>query len=176
VPAGQRDALAAGADDPARKSRLREEISMASAEDTDLRGRERLPVIAILVLVALMALVGGVLAASSGPSSQIPVFVLEKGRFTAFDAAGAAPRTSSASTTGPRSSGGTREAVADEGFRGFLRDRRGRLSRIDFPGAAGTSTFDLNDRGQIVGIYANPDAAPNGQRRPMQMPGMMSGR
>ena len=65
---------------------------MALAEDTNLRGRERLPVIAILVLVALMTLVGGVLAASSSPSSQVPVFVLEKGRFTAFDAADAAPR------------------------------------------------------------------------------------
>jgi hypothetical protein len=65
---------------------------MALAEDTNPRGRARLPVIAILVLVALMALVGGVLAASSSPSSQIPVFVLEKGRFTAFDAPGPAPR------------------------------------------------------------------------------------
>jgi hypothetical protein len=63
---------------------------MALAEDTNLRGREGLPVIAILVLVALMTLVSGVLAASSSPRSQIPVFVLERGRFTAFDAPGPA--------------------------------------------------------------------------------------
>jgi hypothetical protein len=70
---------------------------MALAEDGNFRGRERLPVIAILVLVALMTLVGGVLAASSSPTSRIPVFMLETGRFTAFDTSGqggAAPCTS----------------------------------------------------------------------------------
>ena len=60
---------------------------MALPEDTNLRGRGRLPVVAILVGAPLMALVGGVLAASSGPSSQSPcaqancVFVLDEGWF-----------------------------------------------------------------------------------------------
>jgi hypothetical protein len=36
--------------------------------------------------------------------------------------------------------------------------------------------FDINNRRQIVGVYENPDAAPSGQRSPMRMPGMMSGR
>jgi hypothetical protein len=33
--------------------------------------------------------------------------------------------------------------------------------------------FDINDRGQIVGTYENPDAAPD-QESPMQMPMMIS--
>jgi hypothetical protein len=35
--------------------------------------------------------------------------------------------------------------------------------------------FDNNNRGQIVGVYENPHAAPDGQPSPMQMPMMMSG-
>jgi hypothetical protein len=42
-------------------------------------------------------------------------------------------------------------------------------------GAAGTSFTDINDRGQIVGIYTNPDAAPDRQPSPMRMPMMLSG-
>jgi hypothetical protein len=51
----------------------------------------------------------------------------------------------------------------------------GRFTPIDFPGAPSTAVFGINDRGQITGTYVNPDAAPNGQRSPMQMPGTMSG-
>jgi hypothetical protein len=49
----------------------------------------------------------------------------------------------------------------------------GPLTRIEFPGALGTLATDINDRGQIVGIYANPDAAPDRQRSPMRSPMLM---
>lgn len=39
---------------------------------------------------------------------------------------------------------------------GFLRDRRGRFTRIDLPGAKATAVTSLNDRGQIVGAYRTP--------------------
>ena len=42
-------------------------------------------------------------------------------------------------------------------FHGFLRDSRGRFITVDFPGAAGTAVYDVNDRSQIVGVYSNTD-------------------
>jgi hypothetical protein len=60
---------------------------------------------------------------------------------------------------------------------GFLlaKGSSGPFTPIDFPGAPNTVAFGINDRGQIVGVYENPDAAPDGQPSPMQMPMMMSG-
>jgi hypothetical protein len=43
------------------------------------------------------------------------------------------------------------------GARGFLRDSKGRASRIDVPGAPRTLAYSMNDLGQIVGVYENPD-------------------
>jgi uncharacterized membrane protein len=34
---------------------------------------------------------------------------------------------------------------------------RGRFTTVDVPGAAGTSAFDINNRGQIVGAAGNPE-------------------
>ena len=58
---------------------------------------------------------------------------------------------------------------------GFLLAKgvNGRFTPIDFPGAPSTAAFGLNDRGQITGTYANPDAAPDDQQSPMRMPMMM---
>ena len=63
------------------------------------------------------------------------------------------------------------------GARGFLLAKGidGPVTRIDFPGAPRTVVRGMNNRGQIVGVYENPDAAPDGESSPMQMPMMMSG-
>jgi hypothetical protein len=37
-------------------------------------------------------------------------------------------------------------------FGGYLRDRRGRATTFDVPGATSTLPMDLDDHGQIVGI------------------------
>jgi uncharacterized membrane protein len=42
---------------------------------------------------------------------------------------------------------------------GYLRDEKGRFTRIDFPCAPRTLAYGINDRGQIVGQYENPNAA-----------------
>jgi uncharacterized membrane protein len=50
---------------------------------------------------------------------------------------------------------------------GFLRDTRGRITRIDVPGARSTSAAKVNDRGQIVGFYTQTGLLddPNSPRR-----------
>jgi probable HAF family extracellular repeat protein len=133
-------------------------------------GRLRLAVAGAVVLTALTA---GTAAASgsaarsgasatppAGPRSGTPVFVLDltKGRFSGFDVPGPAPQDITRINNRGQVVGGTREAVADEGFRGYLRDRRGRITRIDVPGAAGTQPNDLNDHGQIVGTYSTTNS------------------
>jgi hypothetical protein len=134
---------------------------MDSPERTNVRRRVRRS-IAAAAFAALAAAIAGASAASpSAPSesscTQVTcVFVLDKGKFTGFDAP--APQDLVRINNRGQIVGGTREAVADEGFRGFLRDRRGDFTRIDFPGAAGTQPNDINDRRQIVGTYSNANS------------------
>ena len=72
--------------------------------------------------------------------------------------------------------GSTLGDAASTDFHGFLlaKGRSGPFTPIDFPGAPRTVAVGINDRGQIVGAYENPDAAPDREPSPMQMP-MMSG-
>lgn len=58
---------------------------------------------------------------------------------------------------------------------GFLLPRGvgGPYTRIDFPGTSKTIARGIDDRGRIVGIYGNPDAAPTAQRAqatPLELP------
>lgn len=128
---------------------------MALAEDPNLRRRERLPVIAILVLVALMTLVGGVLAAGSSPSSQIPVLVLEQGWFTAF----AAPRGVLADVGSDAARKG--QTLADTSGAFVYRD--GAFTALSsIPGAAFSTHVANNNRGQIAGFYSAVLPGPDG--------------
>ena len=133
------------------------------ADRTIPRRLAHLSIVTAVALATLAVAITEASAASADPVDQPSctqdtcVFLLAKGRLTAFDAPGPAAQDLVRINNRGQIVGGTREAVADEGFRGFLRDRRGRFTRIDFPGAAGTSPFDINDRGQIVGIYSNTD-------------------
>jgi hypothetical protein len=54
-------------------------------------------------------------------------------------------------------------------------ERQGRAHADRSPRRVGTLATDINDRGQIVSAYENPDAMPDDQQSPMQMPMMMSG-
>ena len=93
---------------------------MASPEDTNLRHRLRLLIVAIIVLTALATAMAGTLARNS---------------------AGALSRISAGS--------------------GSVRHHCHPI-----PGAPRTAAFDINNRGQIIGVYENPNAAPDRQLVP----------
>jgi hypothetical protein len=129
-----------------RKSRPREESSLA--EDTRLPRRGRLPVLAMLTVAPLMALVGGVLAASSGPGSQSAwtpadcVFALDEGRFRTM--AFPFPADPEDSLVGIDDRGLIVGGYIDtEGSHSYVRDRRGRFTTIDVSGAAASWSYDL---------------------------------
>jgi probable HAF family extracellular repeat protein len=101
---------------------------------------------------------------SSKLRSDVPVFTLSKGRFTAFDPPGqGAPEGVATNNRGEIVGGYARDLNRDcRLFRGFLRDGRGRftVSRFNIPGARRTLPVDLNDRRQIVGNYQDSCADP----------------
>jgi probable HAF family extracellular repeat protein len=88
----------------------------------------------------------------SGPRSRLPVFVLDKGRFTAFDA----PGQEAAEFQRINNRGeivGSYSTARDAPLAGYLRDKRGRFTEIAVPGAVATAPLDNNDRGELVGNY-----------------------
>ena len=150
-----------------------------STAHTMVRGsRLRLAVAGAAVLTALMATTAG--AATAGASGPTPGgmaaaaapaptafrgFVLVNGRYTKFDVPGATTKTVvGGSNDRGQLVGGYTDA---RGEHGFLRDPRGRITRIDVPGARSTSAAKINDRGQLVGFYTQTGVLddPNSQRR-----------
>jgi probable HAF family extracellular repeat protein len=140
----------------------------------------RTPLVTLAVVVAALLSAPGVAAAGEGgrgsgvePRSAAPVFVMDGRRFTFFDPPGPTP----AGYPGPvaqdiveinnrgQVAGGYKENLFDPrpeaagaGFRGFLRDARGRFELIDVPRAAGMTPFDISDRGEVVGTYSRTDS------------------
>jgi hypothetical protein len=114
------------------------------------------------------------------PRSQLPVFVLDKGSYTVFDAPGeGANELVDVSARGDVA--GTYTTDLDETgsefvSRGFLRDRRGRVTLFDYPGAEPVDpgpgrirprTFvnKVNKRGQVVGNAFVPARSDDEGRR-----------
>jgi len=80
------------------------------------------------------------------------VFVLDKGRFTAFDA----PGQEAAEFQRINNRGeivGSYSKGRDVPLAGYLRDKRARFTEIAVPGAVATAPLDNNNRGQVVGDY-----------------------
>jgi probable HAF family extracellular repeat protein/YD repeat-containing protein len=90
--------------------------------------------------------------ASTRPRTPIPGFLLERGRYTRFDAPDAVVQTVpfGINNRGVIVGKHTDAAGVDHGFR---RDARGRFVTIDVPGGVPTQLTKINDRGQIVGRY-----------------------
>jgi uncharacterized membrane protein len=101
--------------------------------------------------------------ATAGPRSRFPVFVLEKGRYTGFDSPGEVTNDSLVRINNRGQIAGAYiqdysedSSGAPQGrSRGFLRDQHGRTITISVPGAAGTTPYDFNDAGTVVGIYSD---------------------
>ncbi len=86
------------------------------------------------------------------PRTPIPAFLLQRGRYTRFDAPDAVQQTNplGINNRGVIVGKHTDAAGVDHGFR---RDTRGRVVTIDVPGGVPTQLNKINDRGQIVGRY-----------------------
>lgn len=105
---------------------------------------------AVLLAAGAATASGGDRRPVDDPSSPVPVFVLEKGRYTTFDPPGRqANELVDVNSRGVVA--GTFIDLDDTTNRGFLRDKRGRVTRFDYPGASSTFVNKINDRGQIVG-------------------------
>jgi hypothetical protein len=130
---------------------------MAPAERPHVRRRLRLAITGAVVLTALTVATAGASAPNTRPRTPVPGFLLDRGRATGFDAAGARMQ------TGPLGIDDRRRIVgnyidAGGAYHGFLRDERGRFTTIDFPGALATQPETSNHRGQIVGSYSTTAA------------------
>jgi uncharacterized membrane protein len=79
-------------------------------------------------------------------------YLLDNGRFKTIDFPGEPTQALGLNGRG-QVVGGTINFAAGR-LSGFLLDK-GVYTRFDFPGALGTNALDINNRGQIAGIYAD---------------------
>jgi hypothetical protein len=126
---------------------------MALAENTNLRGRGRLAVVGALVVAALMAPAAGASAQSPG-TGAIAAFLLDGDRYTTIEAPEPGVELF---PTGIDDRGQiVGEYIVDASEESaFVRDKRGRFTIIDVPGAQGTEPHRINNRRQIVGLYSD---------------------
>jgi uncharacterized membrane protein len=133
--------------------------------------------IAIAGLIALLGVsAGGAPSADARNHGDVrtpsPAFVLDRGRFTTFDAPGAVVETAATGIDDAgRIVGGYVDA--DRRSHGYVRDRKGRFTVIDVPWAStantsalvnfpGSAATDVNDRRQLVGTYTGRDGKARG--------------
>jgi uncharacterized membrane protein len=121
-------------------------------------------------LVATAALVGSLVVSAGAPATakdkppQVEPaarehsFVLDDGRFTSFDVRGAV-LTNAYDITNKGQVVGQYYDADDGEQHGFSRDKRGRITTVDFPGVDGSlnESIGANDRREIVGGYGNYD-------------------
>jgi len=110
----------------------------------------------IAVSSAVLLLTGGTTAATvdppdrGEPHSPGPVFVLDKGRFTAFDPPGL--NANELVDINDRGQVAGTYVAPNGRSRGFLRGKHGRFTLVDAPSAVETYVSKISDRGQIVGL------------------------
>jgi uncharacterized membrane protein len=90
--------------------------------------------------------------ADQRPRTQYPVFILDRGRYIAFEAPEPGVQLFPYGLNDRGQVAGEYVRAGSES--GFVRDRRGRFTVFDIPGAKGTEALGINDRGQIVGDYS----------------------
>jgi hypothetical protein len=149
-----------------------EEAEMPSTAGTMVRGsRLRLVVAGAVVLAACtvstamaaaapvgtpaeLTRVGTSTGAAAEPRTPTPGFVLDRGRYRAFDVPQARFSTL---PYGINNRGQIVGRYDDGSEQPFLRDRRDRFTTLRVPGARSAWASGINDRGQVVG-YASDDA------------------
>jgi hypothetical protein len=91
-------------------------------------------------------------AAGTSPRPSFPGFLLDRGRYTAFEA----PEAVFATLPYGINDRGQIVGRYDDGSseQGFLRDKAGRFTTIKIRGARSAWAVNINNRGQIVGIYS----------------------
>jgi hypothetical protein len=101
------------------------------------------------------------------PLGPFPGYVLERGRYNAFDApeAGVSIVPFGSNVRG-QIAGTTTTDRALGGARGFLLAKgvNGPFTPVDFPGAPRTQVGGIDDLGRVVGRYENPAATPPQQQ------------
>jgi probable HAF family extracellular repeat protein len=132
---------------------------MALADHANLRRHPGLPIAAAVVGAVLAVVMAEASAASPSPQSQIPGFLLDRGRYTTIEIRGARVETAPLGINDRGEMGGAYDD--GNGDHGFMRDRRGRITTIDVPGARGTAAMKINNRSQITGVYS--DTSPDTQ-------------
>jgi hypothetical protein len=110
---------------------------------------------------------GQVLGVYTDAAGAFHGFVLTRGRFVSFDAPdqGDVLLPFDINTRGQIVGYTVDDPVTMAGARGFLlaEGARGPATPISFPGAPRTIATGVNDQGQIVGFYENPDVPPSRQ-------------
>jgi probable HAF family extracellular repeat protein len=112
------------------------------------------------------------------PDGTYRGFLLSKGVYTTF-AAPDAPFTFAFDINNRRQIVGSGLSYDADGnltsARGFVLriGPDGPFTPIDYPGALGTIARGIDDRGRIVGLYGNPDAAPSTARTRAQLPPLL---
>jgi uncharacterized membrane protein len=121
-------------------------------------------VVATAALVASLVVSAGAPATAKDeppqvePAAREHSFVLDDGRFTSFDVRGAV-LTNAYDITNKGQVVGQYYDADDGEQHGFSRDKRGRITTVDFPGVDGSlnESIGANDHGEIVGGYGNHD-------------------
>ncbi|MGP3914937.1 hypothetical protein [Nonomuraea sp. 10N515B] len=88
----------------------------------------------------------------AGPRSPMPGFLLDRGRYTTFDPPETGVRLFPAGINNRGQITGEYLGPGNES--GFLRDRRGKVTKVDLSGATATEVVKINDRGVITGAYS----------------------
>jgi probable HAF family extracellular repeat protein len=138
------------------------ETSMASTARPGVR-RILLAMAGAIIANALVAGTAGasVLAhtkTATSPRSVAPGFLLDRGRYTSFEAPDPTVHiipfdiNDRGQITGEYVRGDGTKSTSESGL---YRDPRGRITTFDVPGAKGTEAVKLNDRGEVAGNYSD---------------------
>jgi len=108
-------------------------------------------------------MVGAYALDPSNPLAGVRGFLLRKGSYTTFSAPGFPLTLPFDINNRGQIAGLTGDLTEEHGFL-LAKGADGPMTQIDVPGAPRTGVYGLDDRGRLIGVYDNPNAAPSAQR------------